>query len=57
MGKESQKIDICICITESICCTPETQLCKSTTLQYKINKISLKIWYNKESFTLKKWYV
>ena len=33
---------ICICITASLCCTPETnQHCKSTILQYKI-KIKLK---------------
>ena len=24
MGKESKKVDICICITDSLCCTPET---------------------------------
>ena len=25
MGKESEKkMDVCICITESLCCTPET---------------------------------
>ena len=34
MGKESEKD---ICITESLCCTPETnKTCKSTILQYKI---------------------
>ena len=41
-GKESEKImDICICITESLCCTPETQHCKPAIPQYKI-KIKLK---------------
>ena len=34
-------MDICMRITESLCCTPETQHCKSTVLQYKI-KIFLK---------------
>ena len=34
-------MDICICITESLCHTPETQHCKSTIPQYKI-KIKLK---------------
>ena len=29
MGKEPEKMDICICITESLCCMPEaTQQCK-----------------------------
>ena len=46
MGKEPEKTDICICITESLWCIPETtQHCKPTKLQYKI-KIKLK----KESY-------
>ena len=38
MGKEFEKrIDTCIWITESLCCTLElAQHCKSTILQYKI---------------------
>ena len=24
MGKESKRVDICICITDSLCCTAET---------------------------------
>ena len=37
MGKESKKrVDICICITDSLCCTPET----NTTL--KINYTPIK---------------
>ena len=42
MGKEFEKeyIYICIymCITESLCYTPETQHCKSTVLQLKKKK-------------------
>ena len=31
------RMDICMCITKSLCCTPETnKLCKPTLLQYKI---------------------
>ena len=34
MAKESKKrVAICICITDSLCCTAETQHCKSTILQ------------------------
>ena len=33
---------ICICMADSRCCTPETQQCKSTILQYKI-KLNLKL--------------
>ena len=25
MRKESERVDICVCITESLCCTPETK--------------------------------
>ena len=43
MGKEFEKeyIYICIymCITESLCYTPETQHCKSTVLQLKKKKV------------------
>ena len=29
MGKESEKrMDVCICATESLCCTPETNTTK-----------------------------
>ena len=31
-----QRIDTRVCITESLCCTPETKHCESTILQYKI---------------------
>ena len=34
-------MDICKCITESFCSTPETQYCKSATPQYK-TKIKFK---------------
>ena len=38
-GKESKKrVDICICITDSLCCTAEI----NTTLQNNYNKIKLK---------------
>ena len=30
------KRNICVCVTESLSCTPETQHCYSTKLQYKI---------------------
>ena len=33
--EKNQKKYICIDITESLCCTPETQYCKSTILQPK----------------------
>ena len=40
MGKELEKE--WIYIPESLCCTSETQHCKSTTLQYKIKKFKKK---------------
>ena len=36
MGKESKRVDICICITDSLCRTPET----NTT--WSINYVSIK---------------
>ena len=41
---------ICICITESLCCIPETQLCKSTIINYKI-KINKNTTRNKGEYT------
>ena len=35
-------MDICVCVTESLCCTLETQHCKSTVFPYKI-KTNLKM--------------
>ena len=36
MGKESKKrVVVCVCVADSLCCTPETQHCKSTILQLK----------------------
>ena len=26
MGKESKRVDICICMTDPLCCTPETKI-------------------------------
>ena len=37
MGKESKKVDICICITDSFCCTVETNL----TLQINCTPIKI----------------
>ena len=37
MGKISEKMNICVCITESLCCIPETNA------YLKINDISIKI--------------
>ena len=31
-------MNICVCITDSLCSIPETQHCKSRILQYKIKK-------------------
>ena len=33
MGKESKRGDTCVCITDSLFCTPETQHCESNILQ------------------------
>ena len=35
-AKNSKRIDICLCITESSSCTPKNKHWKSTLLQYKI---------------------
>ena len=40
--KLKKKIKICVCITESLCCTPKTQHCKSSVFPYKI-KTNLKM--------------
>ena len=37
VGKESKRVDICICITDTLCCTPET----NTT--FKISYTAIKI--------------
>ena len=37
MSKESEKMNICLCITESLCCTPETHHCINYT-PIKVNK-------------------
>ena len=37
MGKESKRVDVCVCITESLCCTPET----NTTLNQLCSNIKL----------------
>ena len=39
MGKESKRMDICTCVTDSLCCTAETEHCKTTKL-IKILKIN-----------------
>ena len=30
VGKESKRVDACICVTDSLCYTAETKHCKST---------------------------
>ena len=40
MGKESEKVDIWMCIIKSLCCMRKLiQHCESTIYQYKIKKI------------------
>ena len=42
-----KRMAICVCVTESLCCTPElTPHCKPTILQYEV-KIRLKTWIAK----------
>ena len=39
MGKESIRVDICTCVTDSLCCTAETEHCKTKLVKIlKINK-------------------
>ena len=39
MGKESKRVDICTCVTDSLCCTAETEHCKTKIVKtLKINK-------------------
>ena len=41
-GKRIQKrINLCLCLTESGCCTPKTQHCKSTAFQYQIKILKI----------------
>ena len=48
MGTESKRVDICVCITDSLCCTSET----NTALQ--INYTPIKINVKKQEFLQQK---
>ena len=48
MGTECEK-EYNICKTKSLCYTPETQYCRSTIRQYKINNFLKETWYPKSS--------
>ena len=46
-------LDICVCITDLLCWTPETQHCKSTTLQKFFEKEKIEFSIYSENRTLK----